>query len=123
MDDLRLFQDVVLSVFKHISIRCISFAGSCGVGFGQDLPKMSPWSPLNDLKWYRHPLTSDVCSQDDDFAGHPDARRFYHCPTCWEDGIKEDRCYFCSSAVVGSPQFLGDPNMMEESILQDGGCC
>jgi len=35
---------------------------------------------------------------------HPDARQFHHCASCWEDGIKEDRCYFCSMRRLSCPR-------------------
>lgn len=63
-----------------------------------------------------------IMEKDDDFAGHPDARRFYHCPTCWEDGIKEDRCYFCSIRHLACPKAHRMVPCLKSPFLEDLEC-
>ena len=41
------------------------------------------------------------CGRDvrEEVATAVDSKRFHHCPRCWEDGVKQDRCYACASTV------------------------
>eukprot|EP00435_Cladocopium_sp_Y103_P024382 s733_g6.t1 len=63
-----------------------------------------------------------IMDQDDEFEGHPDARRFYHCPSCWEDGIKEDRCYFCSIRHLACPKAHRMVPCLKSPFLEDLEC-
>lgn len=63
-----------------------------------------------------------IMEQDEEFAGHPDARRFYHCPSCWEDGIKEDRCYFCSIRHLACPKAHRMVPCLKSPFFEDLEC-
>lgn len=102
--------DLVLACANCLDTEAMKPTSDCfnllcfSCGWQRAVKRCSPSPYPNQGQVYCCDCGRNVLEADGSESGSLDEHVFHHCSSCWEGGVKQDRCYFCSIRRLSCPK-------------------